>query len=43
MTKLAYAASQDEDYVPPDYAAGLDQDPIATIRSFVCAVSQPNE
>jgi len=43
MTKLAYAASQAEDHVPPDYAAGLDRDPIATIRSFVCAVSQPNE
>jgi hypothetical protein len=34
MTTLRYAEADADEYVP-----GLERDPIATLRSFICAVS----
>jgi hypothetical protein len=39
MTKIAYAAPNADDFVPPEFSSGINRDPVATIRSLICAVS----
>jgi hypothetical protein len=38
ITNLDYVAETAEDFYPSNFLEGLDRDPIATVRSLICAV-----